>query len=123
MSWLYQQPTLVFSSRKLPTVRDADLRFVSGEVSNGHQQFVAAAAGKNNWVAGGGALAGQSFDAGLLDELIIQVASVTLGQGSPLFPLRIVFPPLRLTSERAVGEVFVELHYELPGQLQLSSSA
>jgi len=121
--WLYQQPTWVFSSRKLPTVRDADLRFVSGAVSYVHQQMVAAAAGKNIWVAGGGELAGQFFDAGLLDELIIQVASVTLGQGSPLLPRRIAFPPLRLTSARALGEAFAELHYEVPRQLQVLSSA
>jgi dihydrofolate reductase len=121
--WLYQQPTWVFSSRKLPTVRDADLRFVSGAVSHVHQQMVAAAVGKNIWVAGGGELAGQFFDAGLLDELIIQVASVTLGQGSPLLPRRIASPPLRLTSARALGDAFAELHYVVPRQLQISSPA
>ncbi len=121
--WLYQQPTWVFSSRKLPTVRDADLRFVSGSVSDVHQQMVDAAAGKNIWVAGGGELAGQFFDAGLLDELIIQVASVTLGLGSPLLPRQIAFPPLRLTSVRALGEAFAELHYEVPRQPQVSRPA
>jgi dihydrofolate reductase len=121
--WLYQQPTWVFSSRKLPTVRDADLHFVSGGVSDVHQQMVAAAAGKNIWVAGGGELAGQFFDAGLLDELIIQVASVTLGEGSPLLPRRIAFPPLRLTSAQALGEAFAELHYEVPRQVQVLNPA
>ncbi len=121
--WPYQQPTWVFSSRKLPTVRDADLRFVSGTVTHVHEQMVATAAGKNIWVAGGGELAAQFFDAGLLDELIIQVASVTLGQGSPLLPRQIAFPPLRLTSARALGEAFAELHYEVPRQLQVSSPA
>ncbi len=121
--WPYPQPTWVFSSRKLPTVQNADLRFVSGSVSHVHPHMVAAAAGKNIWVAGGGELAGQFFDAGLLDELIIQVASVTLGQGSPLLPRRIAFPPLRLTSARALGEAFAELHYEVPRQLQALSHA
>ena len=118
--WLYQQPTWVFSSRALAPVRDADLRFVSGEVPHIHQQMVTAAAGKNIWIAGGGELAGQFFDAGLLDELIIQVASVTLGQGAPLLPRRIAFPPLRLTSARALGESFAELHYEVPREVQVS---
>jgi dihydrofolate reductase len=113
-AWLYTQPTWIFSSRKLAAVRNADLRFVQGAVTPVHQQMAAAAKGKNIWIAGGGELAGQFFDAGLLDELIIQVASVTLGQGLPLLPRLIAFPPLRLRSVQALGEAFAELHYEVP---------
>jgi dihydrofolate reductase len=47
-----------------------------------------AAAGKNVWIVGGGDLAGQFADAGLLDEVIVYVAPVTLGDGAPLFPRR-----------------------------------
>jgi dihydrofolate reductase len=114
--WRFEQPTWIFTSRKLASVRNADLCFVQGEVSPVHQQMVAAAKGKNIWIAGGGELAGQFFDAGLLDELIIQVASVTLGQGWPLLPRLIAFPPLRLTSAQALGEAFAELHYDVPRQ-------
>ncbi|MBW4529700.1 MAG: dihydrofolate reductase family protein [Aphanothece saxicola GSE-SYN-MK-01-06B] len=114
--WRFEQPTWIFTSRKLASVRNADLRVVQGAVSPVHQQMVAAADGKNIWIAGGGELAGQFFDAGLLDELIIQVASVTLGQGFPLLPRRIAFPPLRLTSVQALGEAFAELHYDVPPQ-------
>jgi dihydrofolate reductase len=59
---------------------------------------------------GGGDLAGQFYDAGLLDELIIQIAPVTLGKGMPVFPRRITSPPLRLVSSKAYG-VFVEVRY------------
>ena len=38
------------------------------------------------WVVGGGDLAGQFADAGLLDELWVQYAPVTLGAGAPLLP-------------------------------------
>jgi dihydrofolate reductase len=114
--WLYTQPTWIFTSRKLASVPNADLHFVEGAVTPVHQQMVAAAMGKNIWMAGGGELAGQFFDAGLLDELIIQVASVTLGQGLPLLPRRIAFPPLRLTSVQALGGAFAELHYDVPRQ-------
>jgi dihydrofolate reductase len=48
----------------------------------------AAAGGKNVWIVGGGDLAGQFADAGLLDELIVYIAPVTLGGGAPLFPRR-----------------------------------
>ncbi|HCJ93804.1 MAG TPA: deaminase, partial [Sphaerochaeta sp.] len=57
--------------------------------------------------------AGQFHDAGLLDELIIQVGSVTLGQGKPLFPRRVLSPVLRLTDVRQMGEGMVELRYSI----------
>jgi dihydrofolate reductase len=113
-AWLYTQPTWIFTSRKLASIRNANLHFVQGAVTPVHQQMVKAAQGKNIWIAGGGHLAGQFFDAGLLDELIIQIASVTLGQGLPLLPRLIAFPPLRLTSAQALGEAFAELHYAVP---------
>jgi dihydrofolate reductase len=41
------------------------------------------------WVVGGGDLAGQFADAGLLDEVVVAVAPVTLGGGAPLLPRRL----------------------------------
>jgi len=75
----------------------------------------AAAGSKNIWIVGGGDLAGQFYDAGLLDEMIVQVASVTLGRGKPLFPRRVTRPPLCLVSIRQIGTTFAELRYEIPG--------
>jgi dihydrofolate reductase len=48
-----------------------------------------AAGGRNLWIVGGGDLVGQFADAGLLDEVIVYVAPVTLGSGKPLLPRRI----------------------------------
>jgi dihydrofolate reductase len=112
--WPYEQPAWVFSSRELPTVAGADIRFARGDVRPVHERMVAAAGGRNVWIVGGGELAGQFHDRGLLDELFVQVGSVTLGAGKPLFPRTISSPPLRLLSARAVGIGFAELHYELP---------
>ena len=111
--WPYQQPTWVFSSRSLPAVSGADIRFVSGDVRPVHRQMMEAAGGKNVWIVGGGELAGQFYDHGLLDEIIVQISSVTLGSGAPLLPRAIVTPPLRLTSVAAYGEAFAELRYEV----------
>jgi dihydrofolate reductase len=111
--WPYEQPAWVFSSRSLPPVPGADIRFVSGDVRPVHRDMVAAAGGGNVWIVGGGELAGQFCEHGLLDELIVQVAPVTLGTGKPLLPRRIVTPPLRLMSSTVYG-LFVELRYELP---------
>jgi dihydrofolate reductase len=86
--WPYEQPTWVFSSRELTPVPDADLRFVRGDVAPVHADMVEAAGGRNVWVVGGGDLAGQFADAGLLDEVIVYIAPVTLGGGAPLLPRR-----------------------------------
>jgi dihydrofolate reductase len=76
--------------------------------------MVRAAGGKNIWIVGGGELAGQFYDQGLLDELLVQVGSVTLGSGKPLLPRAITSPPLRLISVEAIGSGFAELRYEVP---------
>ncbi|HEX4189738.1 MAG TPA: dihydrofolate reductase family protein [Marmoricola sp.] len=47
--------------------------------------------GEDAWVAGGGDLVGQFHDHGLLDEIWVQYAPVTLGAGAPLLPCRIEF--------------------------------
>jgi dihydrofolate reductase len=114
--WPYEQPVWVFTTRELPRIAGADLRFVRGDVRPVHAEMAAAAAGKNVWIVGGGELAGQFHDHGLLDELIVTIASVTLGGGAPLLPRRIATPPLRLTSVTRYGESFVELRYEIPGK-------
>ncbi|KQX02038.1 deaminase [Massilia sp. Root418] len=112
-AWPYTQPAWVFTSRKLPLIEGADVRFVSGDVASVHAGMRAAAGGKNIWIVGGGGLAGQFYDAGLLDELILQVGSVTLGQGKPLFPRRVLSPVLRLISVRQIGTTMAELRYEV----------
>jgi dihydrofolate reductase len=112
--WPYAQPTWVFSSRSQPSVPGANLRFVSGDVRPVHAQMTQAAGAQNVWLVGGGDLVGQFYDAGLLDEIIVQVGSVTLGAGRPLLPRRIAFPPLALTSACAIGPGFAELRYDVP---------
>lgn len=111
-AWPYTQPTWVFSSRNLSLVEGADIRVVRGDVRPVHDAMRKAAGSKNIWVVGGGDLAGQFYDAGLLDEIIVQVGSVTLGGGKPLFPRRVISPPLRLMSARHVSSGFAELRYE-----------
>ena len=113
-AWPYTQPSWVFTHRQLSKVERADIRFVQGNVQKIHAEMIEAASGKNIWIVGGGDLAGQFHDAGLLDEAIIQVASVTLGSGKPLFPRRVTSPPWNLLSVRQVGSGFAELRYQLP---------
>lgn len=114
-AWPYAQPAWVFSTRYLPAVPGAKLSFVRGDVRPVHAAMREAAGDKNIWIVGGGDLAGQFHDAGLLSEVIVQVCSVTLGKGKPLFPRRLTNPPLKLVSARQVGTGFAELRYLVPG--------
>jgi dihydrofolate reductase len=112
--WSYEQPAWVFTSRDLPGVPGADIRFVRGDVRPVHEAMAKAAGGKNIWLVGGGDLVGQFYDQGLLDEIHVHIGSVTLGAGKPLLPRKITSPSLRLVSARAVGTGFAELQYEVP---------
>jgi dihydrofolate reductase len=87
--WPYDLPCWVFTHRQLPVMRDAPIEFTSADVAGVHEQMVEAAGDRNVWIVGGGDLAGQFADRGLLDELIVQIAPVTLGGGAPLLPRRI----------------------------------
>lgn len=112
--WPYTQATWIFSSRSLPAIPGAPLHFVRGDVRPVHAEMRKLAGDRNIWLVGGGDLVGQFYDAGLLDQIIVQVGSVTLGAGKPLLPRRIAFPPLSLTSAQAIGTGFAELRYTVP---------
>lgn len=109
--WPYTQPAWIFTTRDLPVIDGADIRFATGDVRAAHAEMRSAAGSNNIWIVGGGDLAGQFYDAGLLDEIIVQVGAATLGRGKPLFPRRVLHPALRLLSVRQMGAGMAELHY------------
>ena len=84
--WAYELPAWVMTTRELATVDGADVRFASGDVTPVHAAMTEAAGGRDLWVVGGGALAVAFADAGLLGEVVVSIAPVTLGAGAPLFP-------------------------------------
>lgn len=112
--WPYpEHATWVFTHRELKPYEDGDLRFVQGSPSEHIDDMRAAAGERNLWVVGGGELASQFADEGLLDELILNIASAVLGDGIPLFTRRIA-GHLRLTETQVKSPGMVELRYELP---------
>ncbi|ENU23791.1 hypothetical protein F993_01945 [Acinetobacter proteolyticus] len=111
--WPYTQPTWVFSSRELPLVKGANIHFVQGDITPVYAEIQSIIGDKNIWIVGGGELAGQFYDANLLDELIIQIGSVTLGKGKALFPRSVFAPTLKLISVHHMGEGMIELHYSV----------
>jgi dihydrofolate reductase len=87
--WLYDVPSWVFTHRQLPIIPGAAIEFTSGEIATVHKEMVAAAGDSNVWIVGGGDLAGQFADHGLLDEVLVSIAPVTIGAGAPLLPRRL----------------------------------
>jgi dihydrofolate reductase len=74
-----------------------------------------AAQGKNIWVVGGGNLAGQFADCGLIDEILLAIAPAILGAGVPVLPRRL--PPSSLTLTAAEHDQrFTFLTYRLHRQ-------
>lgn len=100
-AWGYSQPTWVFSHRDLGVPDVGDVRITQADVREVHAEMLAAAGDKDLWLVGGGDLAGQFADAGLLDEVWLQYAPVTLGDGSPVLPRRLDLELLEVARNRA----------------------
>ena len=73
-------------------------------------------------LVGGGDLVGQFADHGLLDEILLGVAPVTLGGGAPLLPRRLLASELTLVSVENDG-AFVFLTYRVGPGAQLAGPA
>ena len=110
--WPYAQPSWVFTHRDLPT-RDGggEIHFTQDDVVTVHKQMSETAPGSDIWLVGGGELVGQFLDADLLDELIVSVTPVTLGQGAPLLPRRHTEPFRLLSATPSSAGTFVHLRY------------
>lgn len=106
------KPTFVFTTRILPVPAGADVRFLSGNITEALPTIREAARGGDIWVVGGGDLAGQFLDAGALDEIAVSIAPVTLSGGAPLLPRRVESERLHLISAALVGQ-FARLVYEV----------
>jgi dihydrofolate reductase len=112
--WPYKgKPTWVLSSRGLPRPdgEGADVRLANAGVHDLYDEMIAAAGERNLWVVGGGNVASQFADEGLLDEMLVTIVPVVLGQGKPLFDRRLPSGPMQLTGTRAFRNGMVELRY------------
>jgi dihydrofolate reductase len=98
--WVYgDRPTWVLTSRELPTIEGADIRFHQGSVAEIHPEMAEAAGDRHLWVVGGGPVASDLAEAGLLDELRVTIVPIVLGSGKPLFS-RPIDRPMRLLGTR-----------------------
>ena len=114
--WPYRgKPCWVLSSRelRLPEGEGVDVRIANGSVGELYGEMAAAAGDGVLWVVGGGGVASQFADEGLLDEVHVTVVPVALGTGKPLFERRLPGGSMQLAGTRAFGNGMVELRYEI----------
>jgi dihydrofolate reductase len=114
--WPYKgKPTWVLSSRDLPKPpgEEVDLRIVNANVRDLYDEMIAAAGERNLWIVGGGNVASQFADASLLEEVLVTVVPVVLGEGKPLFDRRLPGGPMQLAGTRSFDSGMVELRYEI----------
>lgn len=111
--WAYgDRPAWVLTSRELPTVDGADIRFHNGPVADVHPGMLEAAGDRNLWVVGGAPVADELAAAGLLDELHVTIVPVVLGSGKRLFE-KPIDEPMRLLGTRRFDNGMFELRYAL----------
>ena len=116
-NWPYPDtPCWVFTHHELPAPKGSNVTFVRGPVSEFVQDLRDNAAGRNVWIVGGGVLAAQFADAGLLDELIISIIPVVLGSGKAVLPMERPTAPLELVSSHTMGRGIMELRYRFSGR-------
>ena len=114
--WAYtRKPTWVLTSRDPPRPEGegVDVRFANAAVLDLYDEMIAASGERHLWVMGGGNVASQFADEGLLDEVLVTVVPVVLGEGKPLFDRRVPGGPMQLAGTRVFDTGMVELRYEL----------
>ena len=102
----------VFSRQPPPSSVPAGVRFVGQEIGAFAKQL-RAQPGKNIWMMGGGEIIASFLDEGAIDEFIISIVPIFIGDGVPLIARRHREVPLRLRSTKAFPDGVVQLHYEV----------
>jgi dihydrofolate reductase len=114
--WPYAgKPCWVLSSRELPRPEgdDVDVRIVGGDIGDLFEEMSASAGERDLWIVGGGNVASQFADRGLLDEVWVTVVPVVLGTGKPLFERRLDGGPMRLQRAIPRASGMVELRFRV----------
>lgn len=101
---------IVFSRHAPPADAPSGVEFVNGAIG----PFVSRLReqpGKNIWLMGGGDLIASFLDAQAIDEFVVSVVPVFIGDGIPLIARRHRHVPLTLQSVERFADGVVQLHY------------
>jgi dihydrofolate reductase len=104
---------IVFSSHPRPGDAPSGVEFVNDAIA----PFVSrlrAQPGKDIWIMGGGEIIASFLDAQGIDEFVISVVPVFIGDGIPLIGRRHRHIPLELHALERFEDGVVQLHYHVP---------
>ena len=107
-----KSPTYVFSRKTPPASVPGGVEFVAGGIGE-FAKRLRDGKGKNIWMMGGGEIIASFLDEGAIDEFIISVVPVLIGDGIPLLAPRHRDVPLHLRSVQQFPDGVVQLHYDV----------
>jgi dihydrofolate reductase len=104
--------TIVFSRHAPPADAPSGVEFVSDAVGP-FVNRLREQPGKDIWLMGGGELIASFLDEQVIDEFVVSVAPVFIGDGIPLIARRHRLVPLELLSTERFEDGLVQLHYRV----------
>jgi dihydrofolate reductase len=102
----------VFSRQPSPASVPTGVEFVAGGIGV-FAKRLRDQEGKNIWMMGGGEIIASFLDEGAIDEFIISVVPVFIGEGIPLIARRHCDVQLSLRSAQRFPDGVVQLHYNV----------
>jgi dihydrofolate reductase len=107
-----RNPHIVCSRHPPPADLPSGVRFVTDAIGP-FVRRLREQPGKDIWLMGGGELIASFLDAQAIDEFVISVAPVFIGEGIPLIARRHRHVPLELLSSERFEDGVVQLHYRI----------
>lgn len=102
----------VFSRQPPPASLPPGVHFVTESIA-AFVERLRKQAGKNVWMMGGGEIIASFLDEAVIDEFIISIVPVFIGEGIPLIAPRHREVALRLLGIQQFPDGVVQLHYEV----------
>ena len=107
-----ENPTIVFSRHAPPAEIPSGVEFVNDAIGP-FVKRLRKRPGKDIWLMGGGELIAAFLDEEAIDEFVISVVPVFIGDGIPLIARRHRQVPLELKSVERFDDGLVQLHYRV----------
>jgi dihydrofolate reductase len=107
-----KKPHIVFSRHPPPAEVPLGVQFVNDAIGP-FVRRLREQPGKDIWLMGGGEIIASFLDEQAIDEFVISVAPVFIGEGIPLIARRHRHVPLELLSSERFEDGVVQLHYRV----------
>ena len=114
--------SIVFSRQAPPADAPPGVEFVR-EAIGSFVKRLRAEPGKDIWLMGGGEIIASFLDEQAIDEFVISVAPVFIGDGIPLIARRHRYMPLELLSSERFDDGVVQSRYRVPPPRSFARSA